>query len=78
MSLLSIKRFCKWENERKGRREGELALVLRLIFHRFGVIASATEAQVRALSLSRLEDLGEALLDFSTISDLEDWLRSHP
>jgi len=30
--------------------------------------------RIDALSLEHLEDLGEALLDFATLADLEAWL----
>ncbi len=32
--------------------------------------------QIRSLSISQLEELGEALLDFSALSDLRAWLES--
>jgi Domain of unknown function (DUF4351) len=51
-------------------------LILRLLTRRFGTIAPTTETQIRSLSLSQLEALGEALLDFSQPSDLMDWLRT--
>jgi Domain of unknown function (DUF4351) len=41
---------------------------------RVGPLDQATESQIRSLPLSRLEDLGEALLEFSQLSDLSDWL----
>jgi hypothetical protein len=34
-------------------------------------------SQVEALSLAQLEALGEALLDFSELSDLVDWLEAN-
>jgi predicted transposase YdaD len=58
----------------QGRQEGELNLVLRLLNRRIGLIEHPVEAQVRALSLAQLEALGEALLDFSRPSDLQEWL----
>jgi predicted transposase/invertase (TIGR01784 family) len=61
----------------EGKIEGELNFALRLLARRIGTLASETEAQIRSLSLSQLEALGEALLDFSQPSDLTDWLRSH-
>ena len=68
------------KGENKGRQEGRqeegVAFVLRLLTRRFGSIESNVEAQVRALPLSSLEDLGEALLDFSEVSELEDWLKA--
>lgn len=63
--------------EQRGEQKGELNFALRLLNRRFGTIAPATETQIRSLSLTQLEDLGEALLDFTQPSDLEDWLQSH-
>jgi predicted transposase/invertase (TIGR01784 family) len=64
------------KGRQEGRQEGELTFALRLITHRFGTIAPNTEAQIRSLSLTQIEELGEALLDFSQPSDLNDWLRT--
>jgi predicted transposase YdaD len=64
------------EAEARGEARGELNLVLRLLTRRIGLMATESEAQVRTLSLVKLEELGEALLDFSQPSDLSDWLRS--
>jgi hypothetical protein len=75
--------YEKWRQEtlnegrQEGRQEGELAFALRLITRRFGTIAPSTQTQIRSLSLTQLESLGEALLDFSQPSDLENWLGSH-
>jgi hypothetical protein len=40
-------------------------------------MAPDVRPQGQALSLTQLEDFGEALLDFRDSSDLQDWLRSH-
>lgn len=61
--------------EARGRIEEGLNFVLRMIHRRIGAIAPEAEAQIRALSLAQLEELGEALLDFSEPSDLNRWLR---
>jgi predicted transposase YdaD len=61
----------------EGRLEGEALLVLRLLALRVGTLSSETRSQVQSLSPSLLEELGEALLDFSQPSDLQNWLRSH-
>ncbi|NJM74638.1 MAG: Rpn family recombination-promoting nuclease/putative transposase [Acaryochloridaceae cyanobacterium RU_4_10] len=63
--------------EARGEAKGELNFALRLLTRRIGTIAPQTEAQIRSLSLTQIEELGEALLDFSQPSDLSDWLRSH-
>jgi hypothetical protein len=52
-----------------------LAIVLRLLHHQLGSFEA--EAEVQALSLEKLEDLSQALLDFKEPSDLLEWLQSH-
>jgi predicted transposase YdaD len=64
------------EGRQEGRRKEALSMVLRQLNRRLGVLESFVEAQVRGLSLARLEVLGEALLDFRDGADLQDWLRS--
>jgi predicted transposase YdaD len=61
----------------EGRAEEAFALVMRQLIHRVGVVPSVTETRISGLSLSQMENLGEALLDFSGLEDLEAWLRSH-
>jgi hypothetical protein len=65
------------EGRQEGRADGERSLILRQISRRIGQITPTTETQIRSLSLIQLEELGEALLDFSSLSDLEAWLQSH-
>ncbi|NJR38771.1 MAG: DUF4351 domain-containing protein [Leptolyngbyaceae cyanobacterium CSU_1_4] len=57
-----------------GIEQGERSLILRQLNRRFGSVPSAMQAQIEALSLERLELLGEALLDFVSLADLETWL----
>jgi len=64
----------------EGREEGrqrEAQLVLRLLYRRIGALTEAQQASVKALPVEPLEDLGEALLDFSTAADLDAWLSAH-
>ncbi len=58
----------------EGNQQGEQRLILRQLNRRLGEIDSSTIERVQGLSIGQLEALGEALLDFSTISDLEAWL----
>jgi predicted transposase YdaD len=58
----------------KGNKLGEERLILRLLNRRFGEIDAPIVEQIRALSTEQLEALGEAFLDFSTVSDLSAWL----
>ena len=58
----------------EGRQEGERALILRLLTRRVGALSAALRSRIETLSLEQLENLGEALLDFSSLSHLEAWL----
>jgi predicted transposase YdaD len=62
----------------EGRAEEAQTLVMRQLVRRVGVVPSVTETRIRGLSLSQVENLAEALLDFSSVDDLEMWLRSQP
>ncbi len=75
--------YIKWREEtlqegrQEGRQEGEAQLVLRQLLRRMGELSPEVRSQIQSLSLPQLESLGEALLDFSQPSDLQDWLRLH-
>ena len=58
------------------KQEGEQRLIIRLLNRRIGEIESSLIQRVQALSIEQLEELGEALLDFTSIEDLENWLQS--
>jgi len=55
-------------------RQHEALLVLRQLTRRLGEIEPDVRARIETLSLTQLEELGEALLDFSTTADLDAWL----
>jgi predicted transposase/invertase (TIGR01784 family) len=65
------------EGEARGRADEGRALITRLLTRKFGNIAPELVNQVNQLSIEQLESLGEALLDFSSIADLENYLASH-
>ncbi|MBW4643021.1 MAG: DUF4351 domain-containing protein [Goleter apudmare HA4340-LM2] len=60
--------------ERAKQEEGQQDLIIRQLNRRFGEIDSALVERIRELSIEQLEGLGEALLDFSVVADLETWL----
>ncbi|MFN6570384.1 DUF4351 domain-containing protein [Dendronalium sp. ChiSLP03b] len=62
-----------WMEE--GIQQRELKIIERQLTRRIGAIAPELQEQVRGLSLTQLEDLAEALLDFSTEADLIAWLQ---
>jgi hypothetical protein len=57
--------------------ERERSLILRQLTRKIGTITPNIETKIAALSISQLESLGEALLDFSGSADLDAWLKSH-
>ena len=65
------------EGEARGRALGETSVTLRQLNRRCGPLSEATTAHIQALPLEQLEDLAEALLDFSGPTDLAAWLEEH-
>ncbi|MFN6181665.1 MAG: DUF2887 domain-containing protein [Dolichospermum sp.] len=63
--------------EKKGLQQGEANLTIRLLKRRCGNLTAIQEQKVRSLSISQLESLGEALLDFPNMSDWENWLQDN-
>jgi hypothetical protein len=75
--------------EQRGEQRGEIreaqALILRQLKRRVGNLSIAeadgkpcdVETRVKELPLFRLEELGEALLDFTQIGDLIGWMDTH-
>jgi predicted transposase/invertase (TIGR01784 family) len=57
--------------------EGEAAIILRLLQRRCGVLPPVLTSRVTGLSVADLEALGDALLEFHALSDLERWLAEH-
>ena len=69
------------QGRQEGRQEGldhERKLVLRQLHKRLGDFDAAVEEQIAGLSADRVEQLGEALLDFKSLADLRAWLRPQP
>ncbi len=58
----------------EGRQEGQKEILIRLLRRKIGTIEPKILKRIERLSISQLEKLGEALLDFSTTADLIIWL----
>lgn len=71
--------YLDWEQETKqqGAEQASRSLILRLLTRRVGELPNAVTEQLEPLALAQLETLGEALLEFSSLSDLETWLQDH-
>lgn len=61
-----------------GAKEKALTIVLRLLNRRIGALDDAIQSRLIQLSSTQLEDLSEAVLDFSSLNDLNQWLYDHP
>ncbi|GAP94343.1 hypothetical protein NIES2104_08540 [Leptolyngbya sp. NIES-2104] len=71
-------REAKEEGREEGREVEAIAFVTRLLDRRLGQeLSESLRSRLSTLPLPLLEDLGEALLDFTTVSDLEQWLAEH-
>jgi predicted transposase/invertase (TIGR01784 family) len=68
------------EGRQEGRQEGKLeearSLILRQLTRQVGTLPQTLQLQFDALSINELENLGEALLDFRQLIDLESWFEN--
>ena len=62
------------EGRQEGRQEGEVSIIIRLLQKRIDGLPEAMSTQIKELSLTNLEDLSDSLLDFSELSELQNWL----
>jgi predicted transposase YdaD len=65
------------EQEREQGVQREVDLVLRQLQRRCGVLGIDRQELVRSLSITQLESLGDALLDFNGMADLEVWFQAN-
>jgi predicted transposase/invertase (TIGR01784 family) len=73
--LTDIKQTRVYQEARQEGRQVEASLMLkRLLSKRFGKLNDRRLEAINNLSLEQLEDLGEALLDFTDIAELDSWL----
>ncbi|PZD72609.1 hypothetical protein C1752_03445 [Acaryochloris thomasi RCC1774] len=63
------------EAKAEGKEEGILSVVMRQLTYRLGqMLPEEMRSHLASLSLPELEDLSEALLDFTSLADLQSWL----
>jgi len=76
--------ISSWESRgiEQGRQEGRMSglhdgkeqLIIRQINRRIGDVDPILSSRIAELTPPQLDDLGEALLDFTNVADLERWL----
>ena len=62
------------EGEQKGEQKGMAKLVLRRLHRQFGILEAELQEHIRSLSTEQLENLDEALPNFTSRDDLLAWL----
>jgi predicted transposase/invertase (TIGR01784 family) len=69
-----VYREIKEEGREEGREEEARSLIIRQLTRRVGELSQDLRDRIDVLALEDLESLGEALLDFSNLIDLENWM----
>jgi hypothetical protein len=73
--MIELTTSWKEEGREQGLAQGRMELILRQLRRRCGPLPEDVEGKVRELPGAKLEELAEALLDFSGLEDLQRWLR---
>jgi predicted transposase YdaD len=61
----------------QGMQEALRKTILRLLLRKFRQITPELKSQIETLAIPQLENLTEAVLDFTSTGDLEIWLRGN-
>ena len=69
-----LKQEAREEARGEARGEEARSLVMRLLSRRFGDLPPSAQTQIEQLTLEQAESLAEALLDFTSVKDLQSWL----
>jgi hypothetical protein len=72
--ITSIERI----GEQRGELKGEQKIIIRQLNRRIGELKPPVIEQIRKLPVEQLEELAKVLLDFSTVANLEEWLKVRP
>lgn len=74
----TMRYITSWERMgiERGREEGKIALILRQLTRRIGSLDRPVEEQIRQLTSQQLDELADALLDFTEAAQLLTWLEN--
>jgi hypothetical protein len=70
---MGIKQGVK-QGVKQGEHQEAVKIVLRLLNRRIGDISVRLQGRIKKLSVTQLEKLSDALLDFTDVKDLTVWL----
>jgi predicted transposase/invertase (TIGR01784 family) len=69
-----VREEVREEVQQEARQEAAQDLIMRQLSRRIGVVSTELQKRIQQLSVTQLENLAEALLDFNNQADLEAWL----
>lgn len=78
---MAVLRESPWYQEilelgrQQGKQEEAVALIMRQLTRRFGLLAPEVQERLLRLSLEQLEELSEVLMEFVAIAELDNWLQ---
>ncbi|MEG4091914.1 DUF4351 domain-containing protein, partial [Microcoleus sp. Pol12B4] len=76
-AITKATRIGREQGIEQGIKQGKLELVVRLLERRVGSLSSEIQTRIAQLSAQQLENLGEAVLELASVSDLTTWLQAH-
>lgn len=74
-AMLGISELRQTRAYQEAAEDGQRSLIVRQLSRRFG-LSPELQAQIQGLPGAQIKELGDALLDFSSIEDLTTWLQS--
>jgi predicted transposase YdaD len=72
-----VRQEVREELQQEVRQQEALELIRRLLLRRIGTVNPQLQERIEQLSVNQLEDLAEALLDFSNEANLAAWLHEN-
>ena len=77
--MMGLAQILKQEGQQEGRQAESISLTSRLLRRKLGIHPELEQivSDFNTLPIEKLEELAEALLDFSDINDLTTWLQAH-
>ncbi len=76
-AITKATRIGREQGIEQGIKQGKLELVLRLLERRVGPLSSEIQTRISQLSAEQLENLGEAVLELASVSDVTDRLQTY-
>ncbi|MGD1702866.1 DUF4351 domain-containing protein [Dapis sp. BLCC M229] len=61
----------------RGLKQGIAKIIILFLTHCLGNIPEEIEAKIRSLSISKLDELADAQLDFTSLDDVMNWLSEY-